>query len=219
MRMNTMRMNVLVMMLAASAIIPACQGKTEDKPTVSDRWVTAIDGLRLRQAPEVAGPVLTAIPWGSRVALLSEKDPVIELSGKRGKWSEVQWEGKKGWAFGGFLSAKKPAETKLDKVLLGTWNAVEGGPAGFTLKEDSFSWSNGGTSVAGTVTGVEREGLVYRFKVKGREHVGQAAPDVRQRDGEWEVRVRALGAGRVEMAIIEPGKTGAYNGVPATYRK
>ena len=50
--------------------------------------------------------------------LLEEKGEDISLAGTTGKWSKVDWNGKTGWVFGGFLSEKKPnKQLSLNKIL------------------------------------------------------------------------------------------------------
>jgi len=67
------------------------------------RIVTAVKGLRMRQAPGSSGKVVTLIPFKETVTLLEEKDDSIDIAGKTGKWTRVTWKGKTGWVFGGFL--------------------------------------------------------------------------------------------------------------------
>lgn len=68
------------------------------------RWVAAKGGLSVRNAPSTSGEKINVIVFGTQVLLISEKGSSIELAGKMGRWSEVSWDGKTGWVFGGFLS-------------------------------------------------------------------------------------------------------------------
>ena len=61
----------------------------------------------MRNAPSTSGKKVNVIAFGTQVLLISEKGDSIELAGKVGRWSEVSWDGKTGWVFGGFLSNNK----------------------------------------------------------------------------------------------------------------
>jgi hypothetical protein len=79
------------------------------------RFVSADAGLRMRDAPHLDGNQLCIIPFNTEVKLLEESGEEITISGAAGKWSKVEWNGKQGWVFGGFLSESKvtPAETEV----------------------------------------------------------------------------------------------------------
>jgi hypothetical protein len=68
------------------------------------RLVTAEEGLRMRDKPTLDGEVVCVIPFEDSVILLEEKGEEATISGKIGRWSLVQWNDKKGWVFGGFLT-------------------------------------------------------------------------------------------------------------------
>ncbi len=69
----------------------------------STATVSAAGGLRMRAEPNTSANRITTIPDGSAVQILSTSGEEIELAGKRGKWTEVQYEDQSGWVFGGFL--------------------------------------------------------------------------------------------------------------------
>jgi hypothetical protein len=68
------------------------------------RLVIAEEGLRMRDNPTLDGEVVCVIPFEDSVILLEEKGEESTISGKTGKWSLGQWNEKKGWVFGGFLT-------------------------------------------------------------------------------------------------------------------
>jgi hypothetical protein len=68
----------------------------------SDRAVTV--NLRMRSSSNLKSKIITVIPEGSLVKLLSEKGKEIVISGVKGRWSQVKWKGKTGWVFGGYLA-------------------------------------------------------------------------------------------------------------------
>lgn len=72
------------------------------------RWVTGKTGLILRNGPEKTAEKIELIPLFSEVHCLKEISEAETIDGKPGKWNYVEWEGKKGWAFGGYLSVVKP---------------------------------------------------------------------------------------------------------------
>lgn len=82
-----------------------------EAPDITVATVNATGGLRMRAEPNTSAKRITTIPDGSSVQVLSISGEEIELAGKRGKWSEVQYNEHVGWVFGGFLGSPKP-ETK-----------------------------------------------------------------------------------------------------------
>gem|GEM_PF-4347819 len=85
------------------------------------RWVTAEPGLRMRMSPDLKAKRICTIPYAEEVILLEEKGEVIVISGEKGKWSKVKWEGKTGWVFGGFLNKEDPYAAGKIKSLEGKY--------------------------------------------------------------------------------------------------
>lgn len=81
---------------------------TTGTPADSARWVTEKQGLRLRESPEQTGKIIAVIPCAAKVEVLSEKGETLTIAGSTGKWTEVNWSGRKGWVFGGFLGNAEP---------------------------------------------------------------------------------------------------------------
>ncbi|MCP4459174.1 MAG: SH3 domain-containing protein [Cytophagales bacterium] len=116
------------------------------------RWISASNGLRMRDMPDLNGKKLDVIPYGDRVTILVEKDEVLDLGGTYGKWTKVKWGGTVGWVYGGFLiglhpdSAKSSLDiddyTALNNLYSNKWDAdisfcrVELDGHGFTLNKD-----------------------------------------------------------------------------------
>jgi uncharacterized protein YgiM (DUF1202 family) len=86
-----------------------CQANTDDI-----RWVTADVGLNMRAAPDLKAEKIGLIPYGEKVKLIEETGDRITISGATGKWSKVQWKGKTGWVFGGFLIGESSGITPAD---------------------------------------------------------------------------------------------------------
>ncbi len=68
--------------------------------------VIALSGLKLRTAPYMESQVIDIIPFGQPVYVLehgeTDKDFVIEWT--RGHWVEIEFEGRTGYVFSGFLT-------------------------------------------------------------------------------------------------------------------
>lgn len=77
-------------------------------------YVIAGSGLRLRSAPSTTAPVIATIPFGTAVTrnitLTTASDTSIEVEGMTGKFIPINYQGKVGYAFEGFLCAEDPAK-------------------------------------------------------------------------------------------------------------
>ena len=69
-----------------------------------DRWINSLEGLRMRDAPNLEGKTITVIPNAEKVLLVEETGEVLTIQDGTGKWSQVKWQENEGWVFGGFLS-------------------------------------------------------------------------------------------------------------------
>ena len=109
--------------IAACALITTAltcsTGGPASSPRAADanaRWVTEKQGLRMRESPDQKGRVLAVIPCASKVEFVSEKGETMTISGASGKWTEVKWNEKKGWVFGGFLGSADPAASDRELI-------------------------------------------------------------------------------------------------------
>ena len=84
-------------------------------------FVTALDGLRVRNAP-TDGDVIVTLAYLTEVTVLEEQENSVTISGATGKWTLIETANIRGWAFGGFLSEQIPNDSSY---LIGTWH-VEG---------------------------------------------------------------------------------------------
>jgi uncharacterized protein YgiM (DUF1202 family) len=66
--------------------------------------VTADKGLTMREEPGVSSKAIVVIPNGSDVKIIQKGDKEETIGDKTSPWFQVEWNGKKGWVFGGFLS-------------------------------------------------------------------------------------------------------------------
>jgi hypothetical protein len=86
----------------------AASGGTGNEAAVKTASVTARSGLRLRREATLRADVVTLIPFGTRVEIVSEQGELFTVEGKNGRWTKVRHGGVDGWAFGGFLAPSAP---------------------------------------------------------------------------------------------------------------
>jgi hypothetical protein len=96
-----------VLFCLCAALTLAMTASCKKSPDIS-RWVTTPDGLKLRAAPDVKGAVIATVPHLAEVKFVSENPEAVNIFGTSGKWTEVIFEGKKGYIFGGFLADARP---------------------------------------------------------------------------------------------------------------
>jgi len=66
--------------------------------------VEAAAGLTMREQPGTSSKSVVIIPNGSTVRILNKGNLEETIAGKTSSWYEVEWNGNKGWVFGGFLA-------------------------------------------------------------------------------------------------------------------
>lgn len=72
-------------------------------------YVTAVSGLTLRKEPNLQSEKLTVMPLGSKLKLISHDDKAtMDVGGIDGAMDEVEFDGKKGYVFNGFISKYIP---------------------------------------------------------------------------------------------------------------
>lgn len=77
--------------------------------------VIAESGLVLRKNPIVHSERLDLIPKGSKITILDSEGPAHEIDGIQSNWFKVEYNGKTGWAFGGYI---RTIYDKIPKVQL-----------------------------------------------------------------------------------------------------
>ena len=84
-----------------------CKEKSvkEEKLREHDAWVNAESGLRVRSEASIKSKRLGTIPLCEKVKVLDKKTTVETISGREGRWTQVEWGDIKGWAFDGFLQS------------------------------------------------------------------------------------------------------------------
>jgi hypothetical protein len=102
---------VLVILAGAAACRPAerVTGQSENSasPAAPESpdfvFVSTIEGLYLRETPDMRGKVIALLPFGAEVTPGEETGGLLELQGAKGKWTRVRSEMGEGWVFGAFL--------------------------------------------------------------------------------------------------------------------
>ena len=83
--------------------------KAEETLINEDRWIDAPDGMRMREQPDSSSNTVTVIPSFSKVLLIEETGEEMTLQDHTGRWSFIEWDGQRGYVFGGYLSKEKIA--------------------------------------------------------------------------------------------------------------
>ena len=61
-------------------------------------------GLTMRDKPSTSGKPIVVIPDGSSVQIITTGSTEETIAGKTSVWYQVDWNGNRGWVFGGFLA-------------------------------------------------------------------------------------------------------------------
>ncbi len=96
--LNKTALPVLLIILFFSA----CSDKKEKVKEFL--FVSSPKGLNLRSEPDAKSKKITVLPFAGKVKVLKSKGEKIFFAGRYGKWVNVDYSGKKGWVFSGFLS-------------------------------------------------------------------------------------------------------------------
>ena len=80
----------------------------------ADKFSVAVkDGLNLRDKPATTGKLLITIPYRTEVTVIKHEGDEITIQGRKGRWAQIQYQNKTGYAFSGFLS---PVASSKDSV-------------------------------------------------------------------------------------------------------
>ena len=79
--------------------------------------VIATSGLKLRMEPNMESGTLTIMPFGAEVTLLEfePNEHITRVDWIDGKWMKVEYNGRVGWAFDGFLTILNVPSHELEK--------------------------------------------------------------------------------------------------------
>ncbi|MCB1143870.1 MAG: SH3 domain-containing protein [Leptospiraceae bacterium] len=87
-----------------------------------EMYVSSTSGLIIRSKPNLESEKIGLIPYGTKV-LVSKRDPnaeYVEILNKSGSWRKIQYEGKKGYVFDGFLSVYN--EKEIDPLVVSSYS-------------------------------------------------------------------------------------------------
>lgn len=88
--------------------------------TVSER-----QGLKLRSAPTTDSEQLELIAFNEKLTIIDAiSGPIENLYNKTSRWLKVEYKGKTGWVFGGFLNRVNPNFTKWKMVTFTASNSL-----------------------------------------------------------------------------------------------
>ena len=77
--------------------------------------------IRVREQPKLDAGLVTMLRGGTIVEIVTSSSTEQTIEGKKGRWYEIQYEGRLGWVFGPYLKIFD----SLDKAR----NAAEEGPS------------------------------------------------------------------------------------------
>ncbi len=97
-----------------------CKTKSNqlDKIPNETKFVFAIDGLRLRESPDIKSKSLATIPYSSEIEIIRKTGIGLKLENNlSGDFVETKWKNKTGFLFDGYLLDKKEF-ISFDKALI-----------------------------------------------------------------------------------------------------
>ncbi|OHD56940.1 MAG: hypothetical protein A2Y33_08235 [Spirochaetes bacterium GWF1_51_8] len=79
-------------------------------------YVTAQSGLNLRDKADIGGKLIIKVPYGSEIKVLKDTKPPVPFAfdNIKGHWAYIEYKGKKGYIFDGYLSTLTPPELTVD---------------------------------------------------------------------------------------------------------
>ncbi len=76
------------------------------------RFVSSPHGLNLRSKPGTKSKRILILPFSAKVKVLKSKGKTTFFAERYGKWVNVDYSGKRGWVFSGFLSNFNPEKIR-----------------------------------------------------------------------------------------------------------
>jgi hypothetical protein len=121
---------VVLITIAASILFVSCKNESKETPTPQNSndlaladtsledtapeflYVTAYNGLSLREFNNLKSDKLAKMPYGTKVKVITpEKNSTMTVGGIKGGMNEIEFNHKKGFAFNGYLSKFFPPES------------------------------------------------------------------------------------------------------------
>ena len=110
-------------MIRIIRVIVICLLATGCKQSQTEQWyTTAPSGLNLRATASPASQALILIPYGEAVEVLEKFNEAQVIGGQSGSWFRVQYKGKVGFLFSGYLSSTPPPAQPVPEI----WSAHQG---------------------------------------------------------------------------------------------
>lgn len=78
-------------------------GNMTDGGAIGSATVRTAAGLTMRENPGTSSRSVAVIPDGTVIKLLQKDSKEETIAGKTSVWCKVEWNGQRGWVFGGFL--------------------------------------------------------------------------------------------------------------------
>jgi len=75
-----------------------------DGAALGEATVQTAAGLTMRDNPSTSGKAIIVIPDGNTVKIIEKGTTEQTIAGKTSIWYKVDWNGSRGWVFGGFLN-------------------------------------------------------------------------------------------------------------------
>jgi hypothetical protein len=115
--MNRPKLPITFIAALASVLILGAGTRAQDTGT-GTLFFSYVDGLRLRDTPQVNGKVLGVLPRGLLVPLVELEEKPAVVNGIRNRWIKVKHGSIEGWAFGGYLVWYRPRDgEKIPRVM------------------------------------------------------------------------------------------------------
>jgi len=110
-------------------------------PILRTMYVNALNGLRVRDAPE-DGEQIALLKYFTEVSVLEEKETAVTIGDVTGRWSLIEAAVDdaviKGWVFGGFLTDQMPDDPSF---LFGVWYSHNMPFNWYTFRSNNtFNW-------------------------------------------------------------------------------
>lgn len=70
----------------------------------NDYYISSTNGLTLRNEPLTNGKAISIIPFSDKVKIISKHNDNQFIGGAYGSWTQIKWNDKIGWVFGGYLT-------------------------------------------------------------------------------------------------------------------
>jgi len=141
---------VAAVTVAAALIITGC--KKEQRYA----FVTTPSGLVMREKFGVQATRIGLIPCGSKVKVTETEGPEEVINGIQGRWRQVIYNGKEGWAFDGYLRLLK--QELGNKISRGSYSlkatseeGISSSDSGYTAVDEIQFSGNGGVKFISTI--------------------------------------------------------------------